>query len=340
VGVIETDPVPVTEPRPFPVSVPQTDPLPPSMPRANAPAVPVAPTPAPPAAVAAATKRPAQSALRRLAGAVATVMLIGLVLTEGVAWLFAEGFRNTIPAIDERTVTAGRDAYDGVERWSVLDIGLRLRVNGTLLPALRTIGDRVIADYRREVPIMGPEEWRQAQAAFGWARMLAPRDGSLLAKQLTADAHVRRLAAQRSRPPNSAMAQGAVARFRDAAAADPAAFDPYVGMAVTQLYVLADVDGAIQSLEDAVKRGYTVTRRDTALLGDANLRRGLLGRKRAALLTGDQRQAALEKAKLDFESCIASFGQIVEFGNAAKHLETCKTQLQQVTLQLTPDEEY
>jgi hypothetical protein len=237
-------------------------------------------------------------------------------------------------------VVSSREAYDGVEGWSLLDIGLRLRVNGSLLSTLRTIGDRVIADYRREVPAMGPEEWRQAQAAFGWARVLSPRDGNLLARQLTADAHVRRLAAQRTRPPSTAMAQSAVARFRDAAAADPNAFDPYVGMAMTQLYALADVDGAIQSLEAAVTRGYTVTRRDTALLGDATLRRGLLARKRAALLTGDQRQSALEKAKADFESCLASFEQIVEFGNAAKHLETCKAQLRQVIEQLTPEEEF
>ena len=136
------------------------------------------------------------------------------------------------------------------------------------------------------------------------------------------------------------MAQSAVARFRDAAAADPNAFDPYVGMAVTQLYTLADVDGALQSLEAAAKRGYVVTRRDTALLGDANLRRGLLGRKRAVLLTGDQRRTALEKAKADFESCVSSFEQIVEFGNAAKHLETCKAQLLQITRQLNPEEEF
>jgi hypothetical protein len=139
-------------------------------------------------------------------------------MTEGVAWLFAERFRDTIPAMDERTVTSTRDSYEGVERWSLFDVGLRLRVNGALLPALRTIGDRVLADYRREVPTMGPEEWRQAQAAFAWARVLAPRDNSLLSKQLTADGHVRRLAAQRSKPANTATAQTAVARFRDARA--------------------------------------------------------------------------------------------------------------------------
>jgi serine/threonine protein kinase len=336
VAVIETEPVPLTESAPLPRGVPATDPLPASPP--TAPLTAASPAPAP--AVLVPRAAAARSTFRRLTSALATVLLIGIVLTEGVEWLFAEGFRKTIPTMDERTVLSARDAYDGVERWALLDIGLRMRVNGQLLSALRTVGDRVIADYRREVPTMGPEEWRQAQAAFGWARVLAPRDGSLLAKQLTADAHVRRLAAQRARPQSTGLAQAAVARFRDAAAADPKAFDPYVGMAMTQLYVLADVDGAIQSLEEAVKRGYTVTRRDTALLGDASLRRGLMGKRRAALLTGDQRIAALEKAKADFETCITSFERITEFGNAAKHVETCKAQLRLVIQQLTPEDEY
>jgi hypothetical protein len=111
-------------------------------------------------------------------------------------------------------------------------------------------------------------------------------------------------------------------------------------MAMTQLYVLADVDGAIHSLDEAVRRGYTVTRRDTALLGDASLRRGLMGKRRAALLTGDQRTVALEKAKADFETCISSVEQLVECGNATKHVETCKAQLRQVVQQLTPEIEF
>lgn len=325
VAVVDAGPVALTEPRPL-TQVPPTEPAPA---RASAPAT------EPAVAIKVPPRAPApRSLLRRLAGTAAIVAFIALVTTEGVAWLFAERFRATIPAMDERTVISSREAYDGVEGWALLDIGLGLRVNRSLLAALRTVGDRVIADYRREVPTMGAEEWRQAQAAFGWARVLAPRDGTLLAKQLTADGHVRRFAAQRTRPLSTSTAQSAVARFRDAAAADPKAFDPYVGMAVTQLYMLSDVDGAILSLQAAVQRGYTISRRDTALFGDAHLRRGLLGRRRAALLTGEQRQAAIEKAKDDFEGCVASFERIVEFGNAARHLETCKAQLRQITQQL------
>jgi eukaryotic-like serine/threonine-protein kinase len=323
-----TDPVPHTDPVPSTNAVPATDPVRPS------PSQPVAvPSPAPPPAAA-----PRRSLPRRLAGAIGAFVFVAIVATEGVAWLFAERFRDTIPALDERTVITSRAAYDAVERWSLFDLGLGLRVNRPLATALRGIGDRVLADYRREVTTMGPEEWRQAQAAFAWARVLSPRDNSLLSKQLTADGHVRRLNAQRARPQNAAMAQGAVARFRDAAAADPEAFDPYLGMAMTELYLLGDVDSALESLDAAIKRGYTVSRRDKAFLGDAYLRRGQLGRRRAALLTGVQREMALEKARSDFEQCVVSFEQILEFGNAAKHVETCKTQVLQIDQQLNPHE--
>ena len=314
-----------------PLVVPATDPVP-----APAPGV-ITPV-ALPAATPATPKPVSRSLSRRVASGLATAAFLVIVATEGVAWLFAERFRDTIPAMDERSVIAGREAYDAVERWSLLDLGLKLRVNGWLRTTLRGIGDRVLADYRREVPTMGPEEWRQAQAAFMWARVLSPGENNLLSKQLTAEAHVRRLEAQRTRPASVPRAQTAVTRFRDAAAADPKSFDPYVGMAMTQLYVLGDLDGALQSLDAAIQRGYAVTRRDTALLGDAYLRRGLLGRKRALLLTGDQRQVALEKARADFEQCVYSFEKILEFGNAARHVETCKAQVRQIDDLMNPEE--
>jgi hypothetical protein len=332
IGVVGTEPVPLTEVPLTPVVSP-TDPVPAAETAAQSPAV--------AAPLSAARERPRRRyriAARRLVNAIAAAALIGVVTTEGVAWLFAERFRDTIAAIDERSVTSSHAAYRGVARLAVFDLGLRLRVNRPLLAALETIGDRVVADYRREVPTMGPEEWRQAAEAFAWARLLSRRDRSLLSKQLTAEGHVRRLAAQRARPPSTAMAQTALVRFRDAASSEPDAFDPYIGMAVTQLYVLGDVDGALQSLDAAVTRGYAATRRDTALVGDAYMRRALLGRRRAALLTGDQRQGALERTRTDLEHCVSSFEQIVEFGNAARHLESCKTQIRQINQQLTPEE--
>jgi serine/threonine protein kinase len=340
VGVADAPPVPLTEPPPIPMippippSAPPTDPVPASRPRTAAvpPTDRVGPRPARPV--------PRRSIAARLAAAAITMAFVALVATEGVAWLFAERLRDTMPAIDERTVIASRAAYDAVERWSLLDLGLRLRVNRPLLTALRAVGDRVIADYRRETPNVGPEEWRQAQAAFGWARSLSPGDDGLRSKELTADGHVRRLAAQKARSAKdaTALAQTALARFRDAAAADPASFDPLVGMAVTQVYALGDIDGALASLEEAAKRGYTPTRRESALLGDAYMRRGMSGRRRAVVLTGEQRHTALVTARTDFDRCVSSFERIVEFGKSAEHLESCKAQSRRIEQLLDAEE--
>jgi hypothetical protein len=339
VAVLDAPAAPLTDPVPVSAAVvPATDPV-------IAPVAVVAPTeplavPAPDAAAAAVQAPPLTrpSFLRRVASVAGAIWFVAIVATEGVAWLFAERFRETIPAMDEHSIVSTRAAYDAVERWSLLDLGLRMRANAPLAAALRTIGDRVLTDYRREVPTMGSEEWRQASAAFAWARVFSPHDSALLSKQLTADGHVRRLASQRTRSGATAGAQAAVARFREAAAADRGSFDPYVGMAVTQLYLLSDIDGALQSLEEAVKRGYVATRREQALFGDAYLRRGLVGRRRASLLTGDQRQAELEKAKQDFDRCVSQFEAIVDFGEAARNLERCKANGRQIEKQLFPDE--
>jgi hypothetical protein len=313
-----------------PLTVPATDPVPNGAPAAAVTVL--TPAAAPPVA------RPAvrRSIAPRMVSTFLSMTFIAFVTMEGVAWLFAERFRDGITTIDERNVTSRRQAYAAVDRWSIPDVGLRMRVNGPLASALRGVGDRVIADYRRETPVMGPAEWRQAQEAFTWARDLSPRDPRLHARQLIAEAHVKRLEAQGATSVGAATLafQAAVARFREAAAADDTSFDPYLGMAVIQVYGLSDVDAASASIDEAVKRGYPMSRRETALLGDGYLRRGAGSRARAQILTGEQRRKELVKARPDFERCLALFEPIVEFGRSARNLETCKAHIQWIDRQL------
>ena len=335
-STLSEPPSPETDARPAVVDVPMTDPVPP---RPHVPETDPVPHVAPVGvAVGEAVKvvprrrASARSAIARIGSAIVALLFVMTVATEGVAWLAAERFRDTIPEIDERTVSARKQAYDAIERWSGLDVGLRLRVNRELRRTLRSVGDRVIADYRREAPIMGPLEWRQALEAFTWARELSPFDGSLRAKQLIADAHVRRLALPKDATSSTATlaAQSVLGKFRAAADADEESFDPYLGMAVTQVYALRDVDGAAATIEEAVKRGFVTTRRETALLGDGYARRGLSALSRARVLTGDQRQRELVKAREDYERGVALFESIVEFGRSAKNLELCKAQVARI----------
>ncbi len=314
---------------PSPQTVPATDPVPP--PPAAAVAV-ITPAGAP------APGRPAvrRSLSPRMLSTLVPMLFIAFVTMEGVAWLFAERFRDGIPAIDGRNVASRREAYAAVDRWSIPDFGLRIRVNRPLAAALAGVGDRVIDDYRRETPVMGPAEWRQALEAFTWALDLSPWDRRLRAKQLLAQAHVKRLGAQAATSVGTATLayQEALARFAEAAEADRESFDPYIGMAVIQVYGFSDVDAASASIEKAEHRGYARTRRETALLGDGHLRRGVSSRGRAQILTGEQRRKELVKAKADFERCLALFEPIVEFARAADHFEVCKAQLQRVDRQL------
>ena len=183
---------------------------------------------------------------------------------------------------------------------------------------------------------MGPLEWKQAHEAFTWARRLRPWDSDLRAKQLTAEAHVKRLALPKDTS-GSALAlaaQGVLARFQAAAQASDRSFDPYLGMAVVQVYALGDVDGAATSIEEAAKRGYSVTRRETALLADGYRQRGKSGRTRAGILTGEERRSALTKAREDYERSVTLYASILDFGHSARHLETCKAEILRIDRQL------
>ena len=287
-------------------------------------------------APAAPVKRRRRTVIRHFLNTVAMTVVVFIVATEGVAWLFAERFRETMATVDERTVTDKRLAYAAVDRWALLDIGLKMRVHPRLRPALAAVGDRVIADYRREEPSMGPAEWTQAYRALTWACELSRRNDVLRSKQLTAEGHVIRFEAQAEARGSRAtlLSESALTKFREAAVADPVSFDPYLGMARIQVYALSDVDAAAASLEEAEQRGYTPGRREAALLGDGYLRRALATRRSAAVLTGNQKWRELTNARADFERCVVLFDPIVAFGNAAANLERCKAQLVQVERQL------
>ena len=329
------EPLAATTPHPGPRVVPATEPRPvtasPVGLDAVVGAVEVSRVITPPAAAPAARRFVA----RRFAGAGLMLSFVFVLATEGVAWMLAERFRSTMSTIDERTVTDIRNAYTAVDRWGILDLGLSARVHGQLQPQLVSVADRVITDYRREEPVMGPSEWGQANQALIWALELSPRSRTLRGKQLTAEGHVKRFEAQAARGSASTLlSEAALAKFREAAQVDPDSFDPYLGMARIQVYALADVDAAAMSIAEAEKRGYTSGRREAAFLGDGYLTRANASRLRAGRLTGEQRWRELNSAKADYQRCIVFFDPIVAFGNAAENLETCKRQLERVERQL------
>jgi predicted Ser/Thr protein kinase len=309
--------------RPSSDVVPPTDPLPVSEQRTTAP------TPGGPVRWRA-WLRGMRPIVRRVLWLTALLSIVGMLATEGVAWVAAERFRDTFESLDGRNVAERRGEYDRIRGWSVLDFGLRWRVNGALRQRLTGIADAVLADYRREEPTVGPAEWRQAADALRWALELSPADAAMRAKQVDCDAHVTRIAAQ-SQPRGSQVRRqlflSAIGKFRQAAALDPTSFDPYLGISRTQVYGFDDVDAAVVAIGEAEKRGYQSSRRERAQLGDGYLRRGERSRRLARTLSGEQRARELENARSAYARCIELFDPIIGFGNAAQNLEFCKRRL-------------
>jgi hypothetical protein len=265
-----------------------------------------------------------------------TVMLvIGLVATEGVAWVAAERFRGALDRLDGSTVVEAKDDYEGILRLSLLDAGVHLRVDDPLRERLVSFADSIIADYRREEPVMGPAEWRQAQEAMRWAVRLSPRNRRLLARQALCEAHVLRLAARGQAPSVARYTyRRAAEKFRAAAGLDDESFDPYVAISLLEVYGAGDVDEAAAAIQEAEKRGYVPGRREQALLGDGYLRRATSTRALARSLSGEQRRRELEKARDDYRRCVAAFDPIVGFGRSAANLESCKRQVQRIDQEL------
>lgn len=315
-----------------PIAVPPTDPLPPVA-RESAPIVEAVPVPS--------SKRAGILHFsRRLVWTAALLLFVSLIATEGVAWVAAERFRGSLDQLDPQTLADKRFHYESIRGWSLLDAGLRARVNRPLKRRLVSIADNVIADYRREEPALGAAEWRQGFEAMRWASALAPTDSAVRFRQLLCDAHVTRFAARGQLPAAARQTyRKAVEKFRAAALVDPQSFDPYLGISRIQVYGLGEVDEAAAAINEAEKRGYVPGRRERAQLGDGYLRRANARRNLAHSLSGDQRRRELENARGDYARCIETFDPIVGFGRAAANLEICKRQLEKVTAELEPDGE-
>ncbi len=316
-----TDPLPLTGVTPALPTIPLSRPLPPALPR-------------PPG------RR--RRAVQRLAWLATLLSAVAVLALEGAAWVAAERFRQTVEAIDGRTVIDRKSAYDRIRGLGALDLGLSWRVDGPLRERLVSIADAVITDYRGEEPTVGAVEWRQASDALRWAQQLAPGDVGLRARQVNCEGHEARIAAQRQ-PRGSAIRRqlfgAAIARFHRAAELDPASFDPYLGISRTQVYGFDDVEAATAAITEAEKRGYHSSRRERAQLGDGYLRRAEKSRRLARTVSGNQRRRELENAHAAYGRCVELFDPIIGFGNAAHNLELCKRNLALVSHALDLDGE-
>jgi hypothetical protein len=311
--------------------IPPTDPLP--MP--GTPALAGQSAPAAAMAVPSARPRTAPGLLQRALWLFVLLVLLGVVASEGVAWVAAERFRDGLHRLDGGSLSERREDYERIVGLSLFDTGVRLRVNERLAMRLASLADAVIADYRREDPTMGSAEWRQAQDAMRWAMRMSPANSRLFAKLLLCEGHVIRLSARTQSPAAARQAyRRAVEKFEAAARLDPRSYDPYLAISLLAVYGAGDIGEAQAAIEEAVKRGHVAGRRERAVVGDGYLKRANSSRTLARSLSGDQRRRELERARDDYKRCVEAFDPIVGFGRSAFNMESCKRQAERIDREL------
>jgi serine/threonine protein kinase len=296
---------------------------------------------APPRALSTGRTRGSENS-RSLAAVLLWMMFATILASEGIACIAAERLRVDAATADESGVDGVMNRRMQLASWTLFDAALHVRTDPVIRDRLLSLADLVIANYRQEQPTVGRAEWEQAHGWLTRAVTLYPENRIVLARLRYTEGHLQRLTGQKRAEESGQAKQArqsyyaAVQKFREAAALDPKTPDPYLGLTHTYVYGLADVDNAVDSLNNAEKRGYKLNRRERAQLGDAYRARGERVWRTARGLEGDQKRDAFQRAHQDFKRCVEYFGPIVEFANAADQLHKCEARVAELDEQVTP----
>jgi tetratricopeptide (TPR) repeat protein len=113
----------------------------------------------------------------------------------------------------------------------------------------------------------------------------------------------------------------AVASFREAADLRRDWPDPFLGLARTFIYGLEDIDRGADALNEAQRRGYTPTERETVQLADGYRARGNSLMKSAEQLSGmSQESDYLNRAVESYQRALALYEQAAGVANVPSNI--------------------
>ena len=312
---------------------PSAPPPPPSaVPRYAAAAPSTTATPA----AAASARRPAIASTkpprRRFDRIAARIMLVGLIFF--VFQMMANEFK---VAGDARRVAADVStreldqlddvwrSYDSLSRRSSLRWGT-MRLERAITERTMTLADRIIANYRMGPPTVREAQWQSARDALARAIPASNGDRQVRAAYHYCDGHLHRIngeAHKRRHEDEEAQREltDAVASFREAADLRSDWPDPFLGLARTFIYGLEDIDRGADALNEAQRRGYVPTERETVQLADGYRARGNSLMKSAEQLSGmTQESDYLTRAVEAYQRAIGLYGQAAGVANVPSNI--------------------
>jgi len=321
---------------PDPDATRRTRPAPPPPSAAARPgAAPVPPSGgARPAVTTAAAAKPTVVPRKRLRfdQIVARFMFIGLIFFAAQAMVnefkVAGDARRVAADVSTRELDQLDDvwrSYDSLSQRSSLRWGTS-RLERALTQRTMTLTDRIISNYRMGVSTVREAQWQSARDALARAIPVSNGDNEVRAAFRYCDGHLHRIngeAHKRRHEDEEAQREltEAVASFREAADLRRDWPDPFLGLARTFIYGLEDIDRGADALNEAQRRGYTPTERETVQLADGYRARGNSLMKSAEQLSGmSQESDYLNRAVESYQRALALYEQATGVANVPSNI--------------------
>jgi hypothetical protein len=274
----------------------------------------------------------------------ASVLVLGLTANECSV---AGDARKAAAAVSTRELDQLGEAWTAYENLSArshLRFGT-LRLEHSLTARTLELADRVIGNYRMALPTVREAQWQSARDALARAMLIAPDDRQLRAAFRYCDGHLHRINGEADKARHQDVAAQrelteAVAAFREAADLRPQWPDPFLGLARTFIYGLEDIDRGADALNQAQRRGYTTTDRETGQLADGYRVRGNSLVRSARELSGmPQESDYLTRAIEGYERALALYTRASSLATSPTNIRTtqrARDQAQRRLDEITP----
>ncbi|HEY1308624.1 MAG TPA: serine/threonine-protein kinase [Vicinamibacterales bacterium] len=216
-------------------------------------------------------------------------------------------------------------AHDRLAQRSSLHWGT-IGLERALTQRTLTLAERIIANYRMALPTVREAQWQSARNALARAIKASGGDRVLRADFRYCDGHLHRINGEaHKRRHEDAEAQRelteAVASFREAADIRRDWPDPFLGLARTFIYGLEDIDRGADALNEARRRGYMPTERETVQLADGYRTRGNSLMRSANQLSGmSQESDYLTRAVEAYQRALGLYAQATSVPNVPMNI--------------------
>jgi hypothetical protein len=186
-------------------------------------------------------------------------------------------------------------------------------------------GDAVVTRFRTAG--VRQADWKQARTYFEEALENDPDNNAIRGRLRVCDGHLKRFQAQTEK--DATALDASADSFRDAARLLHASPDPWLGLAMIELYSRKDPEEGEKALDEARRRSFdfTANERWVSLLADAyRLRANTLGweAQRIAHTLPDQARQRLDRASAFYQKAIDWYTKIPLFGHTLRDIERCR----------------